>query len=638
MRILIFLITYFFVNAGFGQGIPKNVAYEPDDEGYPSGYTPIGKLGMFDLHSNAANEPFRHLIKVFEPQKVVWDDITDYRDFGFLASCLSSSEGKPKINRYVDINEGIFRDPITVDGEKFGRNPMYEPDPNRDLSAKGRTFTIVNGPFPSVTIDNVEEASKVNPFILSEREIDRRAKAAADSRIGFIRWDIESIFFGDWPGIMRGRQTWEGGKYRSKWNGGTNPTFKDMDDAQFFDYVQERWSYIYTELYYRTRLYSKSKVWAYGLGPIGQIDPGNKPQFDEKGAISEWWNKPGGGIIWTVKNRFNNRILKDELDYIEPTDFIPYYNVWGIVQQSEYGYWYSTDIIRLREVPKTNVTVGVPTRYYVTDLGVAANGNRRARISLHAQDGSLRLADKEYKVTFQHWRGNTEVNIAKGQHSVEITTTSPEPGWADSENFLMMVWNTLYCSRYIEPFKLGFANWEPTPRTFLFGSYPLVTSDIFEQPIYDAMIAFCNLQNFGIVHWDANTVGKVPPMVREGLILAQKKIAPYKNHVENQTLIFTDVSIDGGKTWIPGGYPQAPFELRYNGWWMNDLYQKKQAYPIIMASYNAQQSTFLFAHIAGQVSTQSLSVKVKVKVPNTNNSYIFDLSSTSQLNYSIFKI
>ena len=626
-------------SSSFAQGIPSQVMYEPDEGGYPHGYNPAKKLGIFDLSNKASNEPFRHLIKVFPAQEVVWENVSDFRDFGFMAACVASSEGKPKFNRYVDINEASFREAFTIDGESFGLNPMYAPDPSRDFSAQGKTYTIINGPFNSVTIDNVDEAAKTNPFILTEREIDRRARAIADSRIGFIRWDIESIFFGDWNGIARGRQVWEGGKYRHNTNGGTNPEFKDMDDGQFFNYVQERWSYIYTELYYKTRLYSKSKIWAYGLGPIGQIDPGNKPQFDDNGNISSWWSAPNGGIIWRVRNRFNNRVLEEELDYMEPTDFIPYYFVWAIVQKNEqYNYWYSTDIIRLKESPKTNVTAGVPTRYYVTDLGTASNGNRRARVSLHAQDGSLRVAHKELKVSFQHWRGHTEAIIPAGSHSVELTTTAPEQVWADEEQYLMLVWNTLYCSRYIEPTKLGFANWEPTPRTFLFGSYPLSTSDLFEQRIYDAMIAFSNLQNFGVVHWDANTEGKVPPMVREGIILAQKKIAPYKNHFEDHKLIFTDISLDGGQTWVEGGYPNAPYQQRYNGWWMHNLFQNNQPAPVISASYNDKLKTFLIAHLSLKLPSGNLNYKVRVKNPVTNTSYTFDISSTRDLTYSVFKI
>lgn len=152
-----------FRNAN-AQGIPKEVLYEPDEGGYPQGYTPNAKLGTFDLSSTAANEPFRHLLKLFEAQKVVWDDVTDFRDYGFKAFFGGVGEGKPKENRYADINEGIFRDAFTVQGVSFGKNPVYVPDPNRVLSAQGKTFRCFNAPFVSVPIENVDEAGKWNPF------------------------------------------------------------------------------------------------------------------------------------------------------------------------------------------------------------------------------------------------------------------------------------------------------------------------------------------------------------------------------------------------------------------------------------------------------------------------------------------
>ncbi|MEZ4901018.1 MAG: hypothetical protein R2822_04300 [Spirosomataceae bacterium] len=120
----IFLIIQLFAGVLYGQGIPHEVVYEPDEGGYPQGYTPTTKLGTFDLSSTASNEPFRHLLKLFETQKVVWDNITDFRDFGFKAFFGDTGEGKPKENRYSDINEGAFRDAFTVDGESFGKTPF----------------------------------------------------------------------------------------------------------------------------------------------------------------------------------------------------------------------------------------------------------------------------------------------------------------------------------------------------------------------------------------------------------------------------------------------------------------------------------------------------------------------------------
>ena len=74
-KLYIVLLIQLLAGALFAQGIPDVVVYEPDEGGYPQGYTPAFKLGIFDLSSTASNEPFRHLLKLFEPQKVVWDDI-----------------------------------------------------------------------------------------------------------------------------------------------------------------------------------------------------------------------------------------------------------------------------------------------------------------------------------------------------------------------------------------------------------------------------------------------------------------------------------------------------------------------------------------------------------------------------------
>ncbi|MFN4146853.1 MAG: hypothetical protein ACK4GN_13590 [Runella sp.] len=627
----------YFVKA---QGIPNEVDYEPDEGGYPQGYTPAAKLGMFDLSSTASNQPFRHLFKLFEPQRVVWDDITDYRDYGFKAMFGISGEGKPKENRYTDVNEGVLRDPITIDGESIGINPIYLPDPNRDRSAQGRRFLCFNAPFPTVLIDNVDEAAKFNPFLLTAYEIDRRAKYAGDPRFGYIRWDIETFANDGWLTILRGRQVWENGKYRHSLNGGTVVPFKDWDDQQFFDFLQHRWSYVFTELFHKTKLYSRnSKIWQYGAGPITQLDPLIFPQFDETGKIHSSWNRPANPI-WQLRNNINNRSVTGELDYMESWDFVQQYAMWSILQyNNQHNYWTNTDFIRLRNTPKTNVTEGVPTRYHVVDLGInPATNTRRARISLHAQDGSLRLADRTYRVTFQHWRGDAEVDIPKGSHTVELTTTSPELKWQTDDHYLMIMWNTMYCSRYHEPTKLGFINWEPTPRTFNFGTYSLSMTDIFEQRIYDAVVAFANLQNYGVVNWEANTIGKVNPMVRESIILAQKKIAPYKNHIENQMLLFADISLDGGQTWVEGGYPKTPFATHYNGWWMGDFYRNDLPFPMLMATYNAQQRTFLVAHLAGKLPTGQISYKIRLKVPNTNTFFTFDLTSTRHLSYSLFQL
>lgn len=637
-KIYVLLLVHLMAVVAHSQGIPKEVIYEPDEGGYPSGYTPTQKLGKFDLSSSASNEPFRHLFKLFEAQKVVWDDVTDFRDYGFKAFFGSAVEGKPKENRYTDINEGAFRDAFTVDGESFPKNPIYNPDPNRLLSAQGQRFKCFDAPFLFVTIDDVNEASKWNPFLLTEHELDRRGKYAGDGRIGFLRWDIETFSNAEWISILRGRQVWDNGKYRHAFNGGTDPAFKDLTDSQFFDYVQHRWSYVFTELFYKTRYYSNnSKIWQYGAGPVNQADPFIFRQFDDNGNVTyNTANNP----IWNLRNKFNNRAVNEELNYMEGWDFVQQFAMWAILQyDSQYKQWVNTDIIRLKNPPKTNVTPGAPTRYHIVDIGVdTTTGNRRVRVTLHAQDGSLRAANQAYRVTFQHWRGFAEANFPAGTHTLELTTTSPELVWQTDDHFLLLIWNTIYCARYLEPTKLGFINWEPTPRTYNFSPYSLATTDIFEQRIYDAVVGFANLQNYGVVNWEANTVGKVNPMVRESIILAQKKIAPYKTHIENHTLVFTDVSMDGGATWIEGGYAKKPYEAHYNGWWMGGFFQNNLPFPMVMGSYNEQQKTFLFTHLAGKLPTGVLNYKVRVRVPKTDTVHVFDVSSTRNLAYSIFKI
>jgi len=59
------LLIVFLPLVHYGQGTPAEVMFDPDESGYPEGYTPAAKLGTFDLSSSAANEPFRHLYKVF---------------------------------------------------------------------------------------------------------------------------------------------------------------------------------------------------------------------------------------------------------------------------------------------------------------------------------------------------------------------------------------------------------------------------------------------------------------------------------------------------------------------------------------------------------------------------------------------
>ena len=130
--------------------------------------------------------------------------------------------------------------------------------------------------------------------------------------------------------------------------------------------------------------------------------------------------------------------------------------------------------------------------------------------------------------------------------------------------------------------------------------------------------------------------GKLVPMAYESLALAQKKIAPYKTHIENQTLSYVGVSMDNGATWLEPGYPTLPFEQRYNGWWMAKRKNTNLPFPMALATYNAQQKTILLAHLSN-VSAGGLSYKIKIKVPNVGI-YTYDIVSTKDLNYSIFKL
>jgi hypothetical protein len=213
-----------------GQGIPKEVVFEPDEGGYPVGYNPVKKLGAFDLSSTAINEPFRHILAMYKDHGTTWKNTLDYRSSGFRAASPHYTTARLKTNLFADINEGSFRSAFSVDGQSFGMNPIFLPDPNRLSSAQGQTFSCINAPFTSVKIDDVNEASKYNFFLLTEYEIDRRAKAIANPNFGYLRWDIEGVPYEGWEAALKGRQVWQGGKYRHKNNGGTDPNFKDMDD------------------------------------------------------------------------------------------------------------------------------------------------------------------------------------------------------------------------------------------------------------------------------------------------------------------------------------------------------------------------------------------------------------------------
>jgi hypothetical protein len=611
-----------------GQGIPSEITYEPDEGGYPPGYTPAKKLGKFDLSSQATNEPFRHLFSFLPIQRVVWDQITDYRDFGIRAM-VGLGDGKPKENNYADINEAFFKEPISIAGQSLGTNPIYLPDPERVKSAQGQEFKCFGGPFKSVRILSIDNDAKWNPFLLSATEIDYRARYVANTSLGYIRWDIEAFDPAGWDLILKGRQVWANGKYRHAENGGADPYFRNLTDPQFFDYVIDRWSFVFTELMSKTRLYSQqSKVWLYGYGPLQVANPFTRDQFDAQGNIANHWRIPNTAI-WKFRNSFNNKTLAEELTYMEPWDLAPSNTgVWAVLQYSQNDKrWVNTDIIRLRQTPLSTTSAGAPTRYHVTMLGREGE-MYKVRISLHAQDGSLRKADRDYGIKYEHWKGHQQANIAAGSSSAEMLV--PELNWQTDDQYLILVWNTMYCMRNIEPTKLGFINWQPSPRTeYLF------TSDIFDQRVYDAMIGFTNLQNFGLVNWEGNTIGKVNPMVRESIILAHKKIAPYKSHIENQTLCFTDISTDDGKTWTDGGYPNAPFQQRYNGWWVVNKYNKKEVAPLITATYNATHKTILVGHLNTR-QAEAFKCKIRVRIPNSTQSYIFDINSTSQFKYSMF--
>jgi hypothetical protein len=631
------LLVSCIIGAVLGQGIPREVTFEPDEGGYPIGYNPIKKIGAFDLSSTAANEPFRHTLMLMA-RKLPWENTADYRSLGFKANQGSRAEGNPKFSLHWDINEGSFRDNFKVDGQSFGMNPIYLTDPNRTLQAQGQTFTCINAPFPNIKIDNVAEAAKFNFFLLTEYEIDRRAKSVANPNIGYLRWDIESVPIGNWEAILKGRQVWQSGKYRHQLNGGTDTQFKNMDDAQFSDFVNKRCAYIFSELIYKTKLYSGSKVWLYGGGPLQTVDAFNKPQFDGSGNMSAWWKQPINSI-WNITNDYNQRKLSDEVSYMETWDKLCDIEPFVILQLDDKNNWTTNGVLRLRTSIKANTTAGKPTRFTVTDIdGSGPNGSRKVKVSLHAQDGSLRVADKQYKIGYYHWKGYTETTIQAGNSSIEFITTAPTPSdlERDEDRFLVNVWNDLYGYRYVEPKKLGFMNWEPSPRFSMTAPYALSSNDIFNQRVYDAMVAFTNLQNFGMINWDVNMAGRLVPMVYESLALAQKKIAPYKTHIENQTLSYVGVSMDNGSTWLAPGYPTLPFEQRYNGWWMAKRKNANLPFPMAIATYNAQQKTILVAHLSN-VSANSLTYKIKIDVPNVGT-YTYDISSTKDLSYSLFKL
>ena len=616
-RNIVWSLFVFMAYSGlsYGQGLPNEVIYEPDEGGYEEGYTPTKKLGTIDLSSTASNEPFRHLLW---NGVVSWDKKTDYRDFGFKAMWGESALYKPKINRYIDLNEAQFR----------AGNPIYAPDPN--ATGAGQTFSCINAPFPSVTIDNIVEDAKWNPFLLSGQTIDNIARSIANPSINFMRWDIEQFNPEGWSEIIKGRQVWEGGKYRHRNNGGNTPEFRDIDDNSFYYQVQNRWSYVFSELFYKTKLFAggQIKVWLYGSGPVGKMTPRYQPQFDDKGNIT-WKNVR---FIWNNRNNINNKTVAETVDYMEPWDAIPTHGMFGIAQLDKSNQWVNTDILLLDNAPKSTLSVGKPTRFSITELGEVDNKMKRVRISLHGQDGTLRVADKDnYGVFFQDYRGTIQGNMPKGQHSLEMTVYPWEPIKDEEDGVLISAWTNMYIQRYHEPQKLGFMNWEPSPRT-----EGLFTTTLFDQRVYDALIAFINLQNYGIIHWDANATMKVNARIRESLILANRKIAPYKYHIENQTLCQTGVSLDNGVSWNEGGYSTKPFEQCYNGWWMQKRRDEKLQFPMFIATYNAQQRTILVAHLTSRTEG-NMNYKIKVKIPNVGT-YVYDVTSSKNLRYTVFRL
>lgn len=601
----------------YGQGVPNEIVYEPDDGGYVEGYNPTKKLGTVDLSSNASNEPFRHLIW---GGKVIWDKKNDYRNLGFKAMTGDQALYKPKVNRYIDLNEAQFRE----------GNPIYSPDPN--ATGAGQTFSCFNVPFPSVTISNIGEDSKFNPFLLTEPIIDKIARSISNPSINFMRWDIESFNPEGLDQAVKGRQVWEGGKYRHRSNGGNNQDFQDMDDLTFFYFVMSRWSYVFSELLYKTKFFSggQVKIWMYGTGPVQLENPGFHRQFEDNGDIFNQWKYPK--FVWNTRNNYNNRTVAEVADYMEPSDLIPTYGTWAVAQLSTNGQWISSEILLLDKQVQGVITKGSPTRFSITDMGDAGNNQRRVRVSLRGQDGSLRLCNQDnYGIFFESWRGKSQVNFPRGQHTLEMTVPIWEPIRDGEDGVVIVTWNNMYCQRYQEPQKLGFINWEPAPRT-----ENLFITTIFEQRIYDAMVAFTNLQNYGVIHWDASSTEKLNARVRESLILSNKKIAPYKGHIENQTLCQTGVSIDNGASWVEGGYPTRPFQQCYNGWWMQQQQDKKVQFPILIATYNAQLRTILVAHLTNRMEG-NMNYKIKVKVPNVG-SYTFDLTSTKNLKYTVFRL
>jgi hypothetical protein len=631
------LLVLCIIGNVLGQGIPREVTFEPDEGGYPVGYDPVKKIGAFDLSSTATNEPFRHILMLMS-RKLPWENTIDYRSLGFKANQGNRAEGNPKFSRHWDINEGSFREAFSVDGQSFGMNPVFLPDPSRTLSAQGQTFTCINAPFPSIKIDNVNEASKFNFFLLTEYEIDRRAKSVANTNFGYLRWDIEGLPYEGWKEILQGRQVWQNGQYRHEINGGTNAKYKNMNDAVFFDFVMDRWRYVFSELIYKTKLYSGSKVWLYGTGPLQPVDAFNKEQFDAAGNISTWWRQPLNSL-WAASNNYNQRKLSEEVSYMEPWDNLADIEPFAVLKFDDTNTWQHTDILRLKNNPKNTTISGIPTRYFITDIdGSGPNGSRKVKVSLHSQDGSLRIADRPHKIIYFHWKGYTETTIQPGNSSIEFITTAPSPSdlERDEDRFLVNIWNNLYCYRYIEPKKLGFMNWEPSPRFNMTAPYSLASNDIFNQRVYDTMVAFTNLQNFGMINWDVEMKGRLVPMVYEALALAQKKIAPYKTHIENQTLSYVGVSMDNGSTWLEPGYPTLPFEQRYNGWWMAKRKNTNLPFPMAIATYNSQQKTILIAHLSN-VGANNLTYKIKITIPNVGT-YTYDISSTKDLKYSLFKL
>lgn len=133
----------------------------------------------------------------------------------------------PRNFRYREISQNG----TTTSGHSYGEKIT---DPN--ATGHGQTFQTIDGP---VTINLTDRSTgevdaDYNYFLVDINKVD---DLGASYNYNYIRWDAEHTPFSyvyrkNW---LKRRNAWEGGKYRTRANGGTNPAWMDVSDEEWLE-------------------------------------------------------------------------------------------------------------------------------------------------------------------------------------------------------------------------------------------------------------------------------------------------------------------------------------------------------------------------------------------------------------------